>query len=261
MRDPWFPVVLMLIVVLGVWLGIFGPLPDGFAVWLQQWQSLTALLIAGIAAYVAIRNTTRSLEHAASLESRRRSRKHAAVRAVLPLALAQVTGYAERSAHSLNDLVGKCDQEILPSAVAPGSIAEPLPSETLKTLAEFIEYSDRVDVGIIESTVALIQIHDSRLHRLVEPNRDPSGIRVVVRTELEARIIDAASIYAGAAAAFEYARRRQAQLPRTLSWDDVVAALRNMQIWDDQHPRLYTLLQSRESRSAGPFESLSPTAS
>jgi hypothetical protein len=256
-RDPWFPVALMLIVVGAVWLSILGPMPDGFAAWLQKWQTITALAIAMVGAAVAIQNTTRSLRHSEKLESTRRSRKQAAVRAVLPLALSQITDYAERSAQALNELVTSCNGESLPAQKALDIIPE-LPTETLKTLSEFIEYSDTVNVGIIESTVALMQIHDSRIRALIMANRDPLSTRIVVRTEIEARIVDAASIYAGAAAGFEYARRRQGELPLTLSWEAVGAALRNMQFWDDEHPRLHEMLIRREGLSAGPFEALAP---
>jgi hypothetical protein len=175
---------------------------------------------------------------------------------VLPLALAQVTGYAERSAHALNELVGKCVDEALPAEAVPANIVEPLPSDTLKTLAEFIEYSDAVDVGVIEATVAWIQIHDSRMRSMVQDNHDPSESHIIVRMEIEGRIIDAASIYAGAAAAFDYARRRQALLPEELSWDAVGAALRNMRFWDEEHPRLYEALARRATLSNGPFDKL-----
>lgn len=142
MRDPWFPIALMLIVLLGVWFGIFGPMPDGFTKWLQGWQTLIAAFVAAVAVIVAFKNTDRSLAHAENLETNRRQRKHAAVRAVLPLALSQVIAYAERSAWTLNDLVSKCEGETLPAGVAAESLLEPLPSETLKSLADFIEYTD-----------------------------------------------------------------------------------------------------------------------
>jgi hypothetical protein len=252
MPGPWLPVALMLIVLLGVWLGIVGPMPDGFAAWLQKWQTLAAATVASIAAYVAFQNTTRSLQHAEGLEKHRRSRKHASLRAVLPLALAQVTGYAARSAYALNELVNKCNGEVLPLRAASETLIEPLPSETLKTLADFIEYSDTVDVGVLESTVARIQIHDSRLRALVDNNHDASGTRSVVRAQIEALIIDAASIYAGATAYFNYGRRRQTELPRTLLWDAVRGALRNMRFWDDEHQRLHALVTRLENVSAGP---------
>src|SRR5580704_16524622 len=129
MRDPWFPIALMLIVILGVWLGIVGPLPHGFAAWLQQWQTLAAACVASAAAYIAFRNTSRTLAHAESLENRRRIRKHAAIRAVLPLALAQVSNYAARSAEALNQLVHICQGETLPSGIASRQLLEPPPQD------------------------------------------------------------------------------------------------------------------------------------
>src|SRR6267378_744866 len=254
MGHPGIPIALLLIALLGVWLGIFGPLPTGAASWIHQWQTLLAAIvastIASIAAYVAFQNTSRSLAHAESLEPNRRHRKHAAARAVLPLALSQVIAYAERSARTLNELVGKCEGETLPTGVATDRLVEPLPSETLKSLADFIEYTDTTSVEVIESTVAWIQILDARMRSIVQDNNDPSGTHVVVRAGIEGRIIDAATIYAGAASAFDYARRRRADLPATLLWDAVLGALRNMRIWDHEYPRLYQIIEGRQSNSS-----------
>ena len=72
MRGPWFPAILILIFLLGTWLGIFGPLPNGFAAWLQSWQTLASALVASIAAVIAFRNTSRCLQRAESLEKHRR---------------------------------------------------------------------------------------------------------------------------------------------------------------------------------------------
>jgi hypothetical protein len=122
---------------------------------------------------VAVWNTTRSLKQSANQEQNRSDRKHAAVRAVLPLALAKISGYAEQSVHGLNDLVGKCDSNgRLPPGTASTSLVESVPSEALETLTEFIEYSDTLDVSIIESTTAWIQIHDSRIRSLIDNNAD-----------------------------------------------------------------------------------------
>jgi hypothetical protein len=255
-RDPWFPFAMVLIVLLGAWLGILGPMPDGFTKWLQGWQTLIAAVVAAVAVIFAFKNTDRSLAHAERLEENRRRRKHAAVRAVLPLALSQVIAYADRSARSLNDLVSKCEGETLPAGVAVESLVEPLPSETLKSLADFIEYTDTTSVEVLESTVAWIQIFDSRMRALVQHNNDPAKTWVVVRTEIEGLIVDAATIYAGVASGFDYARRRRAQMPTELSWDGVIGALRNMRLWDDEYPRVYQIVEGCRTRSTGPFEPL-----
>jgi hypothetical protein len=66
---PWFPTAVLLIGLLGVWLGIFGPLPSGATSWLQAWQPLLAATVASVAAHVALSNTSRSPEHAERLET------------------------------------------------------------------------------------------------------------------------------------------------------------------------------------------------
>lgn len=123
---------------------------------LEKWQTLVGAGIALLAAVIAVWNTTRSLQDARELEQNRRVRKHAAVRALLPLALSQVLDYANRSAWSLNGLITSCQNNVLPAMTASARVVQPIPKETLNGLAEFIEYSDTIDVRVIELTVALI---------------------------------------------------------------------------------------------------------
>src|SRR5262249_49364022 len=149
-----------------------------------------------------------SLIGAENLETHRRSRKQAALRAALPLSAAAISQYAEKSAHALNALVPSCINEALPAATAPFDLGQPIPVETLEALADFIEYADRLDTSVIEAMIGLIQIHDARIRALVRDNYDPHQTAVVVRSNIEAHVIDAASIYAAADTLYQYARKR-----------------------------------------------------
>jgi hypothetical protein len=141
---------------------------------IQPWQVLIGALIALFAAAIAFHNTSRSLHQSEEQETRRRKRKHAAIRAVLPLALAQVSHYAAQSARALDDLLRAHPNGPLPANSMPQTLIQSLPAETLEILADFIEYSDApLNAGIVEDTVASIQIHDSRLRELVNRNNDP----------------------------------------------------------------------------------------
>jgi hypothetical protein len=240
--------------MLAVWLLVVLPMvysTPGFLTLLQSWQTLISAMVALVAAGVAYWNTNRLVRQAEELEAVRRSRKHAALRAVLPLALSKVVDYAEGSAHRLQDLLQKCADESLPrGAATPEHHLKPLPSDTLQTLRDFIEYSDQLNVAVLESTLAWIQIHEARVRDLVEP---PPG-RITTRTSIESSIVDAATIYAGAAVTFDYARRRGAGLPGSLSWDAVRSGLSNMQLWEDQYPRLHQILNGRQRHWTSPFE-------
>lgn len=236
-------IVLAFVLSSMVWipLGSIVSVPIGISNWLWNWQTLVgatvASIVASTAAYIALLNTRRLIRNADNLEERRRGRKHAAIRAALPLALAQVINYAQQTARALNSLVQNCDGESLPHAIVPENFIQNLPSETLQMLAEFVEYADNIDVNIVEELVSGMQIHNSRLHDIAERNLDP--LRIILRTELMARIIDAARLYGAAAAIFAYARRQQDLLPHTASWEEVENTLTvHFQIWNDQYQQM-----------------------
>jgi type VI protein secretion system component VasK len=121
MRDPWLPIAWLLLVVLTIWLGVAGPLPNGVTGWIRDWQSLIAASVALFAAFIAYKNTTRVMQHNEELKKKEQDRKHAAARAVLPLALSQVIEYVQRSAEALDDLINKTQKDTLPAqSVSPG---------------------------------------------------------------------------------------------------------------------------------------------
>jgi hypothetical protein len=229
-----------------VWLplGSIVSLPTGVTNWLLKWETLVgatvASIVASTAAYIALLNTRNLIRNAQDLENRRRERKHVAIRATLPLALAQVINYAQRTARALDALVQNCEGDALPQAIVPENFIQQLPSETLQTLSEFIEYADNIDANIVEELVSWIQIHNSRLHDIVERNLDP--LRIVLRTELMARIIDAAKIYSAAASIFAYARRQQRFLPHSVPWEEVENTLTiHFQMWNEQYQQMIEL--------------------
>jgi hypothetical protein len=251
--DPWFPVVLLAIALLAAWLGIFGQLPEGVAKWIHNWQTLIGSIVAVGAAYIAVRNTRLTLDLTRKLETNRRERKHASLRATLPLALSQIGNYGEDTAKVLERLISVCHNEALPAGtIRATTFLKPAPSEALKSISEFIEYSDNVNTDVLASTIALIHIHNSRLHAMARDNNDASNTRIITRTNIESCIIDAATILAGAASAFNYVRRRSDELPSELLWDSVGGALQNIGFWEDQYPRLFENINRRQSR--GPFE-------
>jgi hypothetical protein len=230
-----------------------------FLVWLHDWQVLVASSVALIAAGVAVHNTNKLIRNAATQETHRRKRKLAALRAVLPHVLAQMAEYAEKSARALNSLMDQCDDKILRSMAAQEVLVQPLPTDALKILVEFIEYSDTLDVGVIEDTVGWMQIHNSRCLSLVERNRDTTGIRIVTRFEIKSAVIDAAAVYAGVSAIYQYARQQDSKLPSAVGWDAVSNALWVFTLMDDE---FQNLIAQRAKMMPGPFAQLhmTPTA-
>lgn len=161
MRDPWIPILLLFTVLLTVWLGIAGPMPSGVTEWIKDWQNLIAAIIAVGAALLAYRTATRQLALNDSQERNRRSRKHKSLRAVLPLALSQISEYTQDSAFALLALIPLCQDNRLPHNSPINNLPKPLPDNPVRVLAGFVEYSDDIDVPLVEILATLIQIHDS----------------------------------------------------------------------------------------------------
>ena len=259
-KDPYFAIFLMLVPLLIVWLGLAGPLfedaaANGVISTIRGWQTLIAAFIAIGAACVAWWNTTRQLRHAAELERTRRSRKRAALRAVLPLALSDITGYTRQTGEFIRTLLQQAAASSGPSRLLREdlpSIPEP-PSDTITAIADFIEYSDALDVELFEEVLSRIQVHNARLETMAGRVRVLRARLAIDRNNAENYLLDAALIYAGAAKVFEYARRETEDFPKSIDWDDVRNALPALELRDDRFPRIFELINRREQRGATPF--------
>jgi hypothetical protein len=134
-------------------------------------------------------------------------------------------------------------------------LIRPLPAETLAALAEFVEFSDNIEVGVITGTIAWIQILDSRLRPMLEHNQDFDGT-MILQHDIEGRIIDCGSIHAGASAVYDYARKRSEKMPLDVRWDAVELSLETIGFFPENNERIFDLLKVRRKLWSGPLEEL-----
>jgi hypothetical protein len=217
--------------------------------WLEtakQWQILIASCVAIIAALIAWYNTSRTLKANANLEAKRRSQKHAALRATLPLSLSEISSYCSLTARVLETLWGHCVEGALPREGQLKPTFPAMPSETLKAFADFIEYSDHLDTSLFRQMLARLQVNRARIQDLLLSFDDDAQDTIILEINLEEYILDVAAIYAAAAAAFDYGREKANTLPIEITWDRVRSALRNMKIWDHDIAELYETIERRE---------------
>lgn len=224
-----------------------------FAEVIKSWQPLIGALIAILAAFVAAliawKNVSRQISHSAELEAKRRARKLVALRATLPLTLSAISDYADRTTNELVNLLNQCANGVLPqSGIQPPQFPA-TPADTIEALAEFIEYSDSFDTQLFEKLLSRIQILSARTRDISKDVNTSNGI---LSHWIETNIMQAASVYAAAAQAYDYARRRSDTLPCDVSWDSVRAALQNMRLYDDDLPRLYETIDRLAQQSSGP---------
>jgi hypothetical protein len=215
---------------------------------LQPWQTLIGSAVAFLAIAIAYLNTGRTLAKTQNLEEYRRARKLEALRAILPLALSEVCQYAEIVCQTLMPLVTSCANRLL---IHDGMTAPKfplLPPDAIKSLSDFIEYADDVDVQLLVALVHKLQILKARLSGLVSKMADSTD--VTQESWLESLVIDCAVLYARAAAAFEFSRGEKDDLPPAIAWDNVRAALRNMGLWEDELPGAYKRIDQYEAGKA-----------
>jgi hypothetical protein len=130
-RDPWFPVAMMLIVLVAVWLGIAGPLPSdgwlgaierhhGLASWVEAFGVVGALLIT-----LLLWRADRRREFVAKLEAR-----EAAIAAMTPAVHAAATALnVLQNVHAKSLAVGAVEEDGRKVATTVGSFG---PRSTLR---------------------------------------------------------------------------------------------------------------------------------
>jgi hypothetical protein len=218
---------------------------------LKEWQTLAGAFVASIAIVVTIVNARNSLSHAEKLEVRKRAQKLAAIRAILPHTLDEISTYARSSARTLDRIFTEHQGNLLPAHAIKSIMFKAPPKEALQALTEFIEYADTINVEVIEATVAWMQIHAARVRELCENSQDPE--RPILRVNLIHRILDAGAIFAGAASVFDYARRRSNVIPTTVPWDYVQNCLHTMGLFNNDYE---TEIERSAALSSGPFDVL-----
>lgn len=223
--------------------------------WIQtakEWQTLIASSIAILAALIAWFNTSRTLKANAKLETKRRTQKFNSLRAVLPLSLSEISAYCVSSAHTLENLWGQCVENSLPKNADISPDFPIMPTETVNVFAEFIEYADSLDAALFQKLLERLQVFRSRIRDIARVLERDDNNEIVLAINIEEYVLDAAAIYACAAAAFDFGRHKTDVLPRNVTWDQVRSALRNMKLWDQDIPEAYETITRRETDGLEP---------
>jgi hypothetical protein len=75
---------------------------------------------------------------------------------------------------------------------------------------------------------------------------------IVSKQWIEELIISAGELHAKGAASFDFFRRRSQRLPPDISWDEVRAALRYMDVYEDNYPEVFARIEQHAANSTGP---------
>ena len=225
----------------------------------HDWQELIAGLAAIGAAYIGgsyilrqIEVTKDQIELAKEQALDNTRRRHAAARAMLPLALASITEYASACARQLKSSHLNGEGEAVPRNVLASLQIPALPMSAIAELKALVESADETLQLAIADLLAEIQVLSSRLSGLKEP-RDPSSVGVVALAYLEDVIINSLNVYARSSSLFEYGRRKADTIPAgDPSPDMQFSAMHNLGFFDDRFSRIRGTISRRASRVSAP---------
>lgn len=200
--------------------------------WIYDYQTLFTGTGAVIAAYFSIREIRKQvaasestalmqIQSAEKLEAERREARKSANLAVSPLVLSSICQYAEINARILEDLLGKTIDNILPKEVEFPDFA-PIPSGVAEALKELVEVLCTDQRQGFQRLLFALQVESSNLSGL---RGDLARGMTVMASNLEARILGQASIYAEASSLFDFGRSSGLQIPSPITKIDVSKAL------------------------------------
>ncbi len=205
------------------WIGTFR--------WLYDYQTLIAL----IGAWWAAKAVYDQLEHDKALAARDLQDRRAAARAVLPFALSSISEYAEKCCQQLKLILQKVEDHVLPTATEVPPFPE-LPAASIASIQELVQSIDDSERVFSSVLLSSLQIQQSRLIGL-RRDRQRAG-HIVFSLNLERYVVDAAEIYAQAAALYKFARLPNGTMPTSITKREIAAALHNMGIFDELYDNL-----------------------
>lgn len=201
---------------------------------LQDWQTLTAALIALIAAAWHARILQRQIRSAEHLEQSRCDRRFRAKRALLPAYLDVIVDHCRTWASSLWELHQTVSAEVSLSY-------RRLPSEVFVWLESFIEAADDRAGRLVIDLIRDIQVVDARMAMLLR-DRAPSDVGPLP-VDIRSRILEVAAIYAAVERWYDYGRGGAPPDPGLPEKAAVVDALKLLNFHEQLHPQLFEHLE------------------
>lgn len=207
---------------------------------LYNYQTLIAGLLALGGAIWTVATIRRQIAEADRHETERRRRQNFAARAMMPVALNELSNYSKRCVELLLPLLPKQSGQLVTAHITQNAPA--IPAEAVFTLRESTEFGVDPIAITIADLIRKLQIQHSRLADI--ENWLSSSGRIIVRPNILEFIVDALEIYARSAKLFAYARRESENAPDAPNENDLTSAAHNCSIWDS-HGEVFELIKRR----------------
>ena len=221
--------------------------------WLHQWQTLAAGLIAIAAALIGARAINRQIQQSDEHEQKRIKRKLTAARVVFPLTLSALCEYSEECARYLIKVYSFRKGDVVQPTASRLPERPILPDEILTGLTVMAEAANDHVAGWINKLAANLQIQYARMRSMHSGFFTDYRIgRITTAENIEQYVIDAAKIYASASALFDFARAKTEAAPQPLTWDNISSALDCIGADFEIGEQISAIIASRKERGITP---------
>lgn len=208
----------LILPVTGVWTLIALNLPGGFVSQLDRWQSLIGGFLAIGGAFIGGAFIMRQIRSADRHVADQLGRRNDADRAMLPLALSELSRYSRSCAGILVTLI-RGAPAIDAELAAQTALIPAVPADAVRIIRDFIESTADPSLRARFSYLLnKLQVQSARLLGLPDEGRHSL-------INLKDYLLDAAEIYAICSSMFDFARRETETVPERLSGEDVMSAL------------------------------------
>jgi hypothetical protein len=174
-----------------------------------QWETLLTGVCALVAAWLTVIHLNRQIRQTEDLAERSRQQRAKAARAMLPLALSQLTEYSRScitALYALRHYFQTDGSPVRSSGDLPGLTLPPIPDDVLLLLKECVAVMDDDPAETIVELISRLQIQRTRLVDYISRLQATAGIRGITSGHIDQGIRDAAEIYARASSLFPFAR-------------------------------------------------------
>lgn len=181
------------------------------------------------------------MRQATDLEQKRRDHELDGARAVLPLALSNMCGYAERSADLLRAMLDA-------SASFPDHVSVPadfnppeLPDEAISVFRDCIRFAHHDEARQLADLLSEYQVQNVRLRAIP----DDAHRGRLSKNNVHEYVLDSAELYARAANIFDYARRKERGGVSPIDRSDMRSGLNICGFYEEEYPEIDTIFERR----------------
>jgi hypothetical protein len=222
---------------------------------IDHWQTLISGLVAILAALIGGGFVWLQVRASRTQENERMRRRHAAVRAVMPLTLSGLMEYARGCGRALRLLHLATHGESVREAQMRDFEIPSIPTDKIKALADIIEAGDDAVGEAIADLLSNLQVQDGRLRSTKAEVLDPhSHTRSVMKLAIEDFILDTADLYARCEGMLDYARRESESVKRQPTDQDLHRALLLMSFHEAAFDRVKATIERRHGQIVTPIE-------